>query len=134
MATRNFPSTCSTSTPEYKTFQQNIRRITLHVQEQNISIRLSLFEKGYINDSLLDVNPNGTRLENASNLVISLLRRIECDTSVFHGFVDILKSEGPSGNDITQALQQSYEFECQQQCEPDVHQQPPVVDSAYANE
>ncbi len=124
MVSRNIPST---STPEYKTFQQNILRITLHVQEQNAFIRLPLFAKGYIHDSLLDVNPYGTltRQQHASNLVISLLRRIECNTSVFHGFIEILKSEGPSGNEIAQVLQQSYELEHHQ---PDLS--PVMVDSA----
>ncbi len=96
-------------------------------------MRISLFQKGYIDDSFLEDN-NETSEAKALKLLTPLLRRIQWDTSAFHGFVDILRGRGLHGNEMAKALQQRYELELehQQQCEPNVQQvqQPPVLDSA----
>ena len=49
--------------------------------------------------------------EKAQRLVGALLAKVELDPSVYHGFISILKSEGPSADIIVEQLEEAYKAE-----------------------
>ena len=104
MASQSIPSI---STPEYKAFQRNFQNIILHVQGQLDSIRVLLFQEGYIHRSHLDDNKHEASETKAIQLMNLLLAKIQLDPKAFHGFIEILKNE--HGRELAQSLQECYE-------------------------
>ena len=106
-------SQASTSTPEYLTLRKSYRVLITHIKTQPGSICDALFEKGYIPPGVRDSTRNRSILneEKAQTLVDTIIDRVAFDASVYHGFVDILKSEGPWAENITKMLTQQFKKE-----------------------
>ena len=101
------------STPEYLTLRKTYRVLITHIKTQPGNICDALFESGYIPSAVRDLTRNRSILneEKAQKLVDTIIDRVAIDTSVYHGFIDILKSEGPWAETITEKLTEQFKKE-----------------------
>ena len=90
---QDIPST-STSTPEYRAFQQCYETLILTIKLQPGAFCDSLFAKGYIPETVRDYTRNESNVDKkkAEKLVDSVIDQIKHDSSLFYGFIKILKS------------------------------------------
>ena len=119
------------STPEYLAFRKCYRSVMTHISPQTGDICGALFEKGYIPPSVriyatTDAIPNDKK---AQTLVDTIIDKVEVDPSVFHGFMDILKSEGPWADSIVEQLEEAFKAEqaladCDRSSEDSFHSLP----------
>lgn len=101
------------STPEYLALRTSFRTIVDHISLQTLDVSGALFEKGYIPTSACSFVttigiPSDTK---AQHLVTILMSKVEKDPSVYHGFVSILKNEGPSADTVVEQLEESFRAE-----------------------
>ena len=92
MSTRQ--ATPSTSTPEYRAFQQCYETLILTIKLQPGAFCDSLFAKRYIPEAVRDYTRNEANVDEkkAEKLVDSVIDQIKHDSSVFYGFIEILQS------------------------------------------
>ena len=101
------------STPEYLTLRKSYRAMVTHFKAQTGGICDALFEKGYIPSSArdyvrTDMIPDERKAE---KLVDTLVDKIEQDSSVYSGFINILQSEGPSADSLIVLLEERFKTE-----------------------
>ena len=101
------------STPEYLALRKWYRSVMTHISSQTGDICGALFEKGYIPPSVrtyvtTDAIPNDKK---AQMLVDTVIDKVGVDPSVFHGFMSILKSEGPWADSIVEQLEEAFKTE-----------------------
>ena len=101
------------STPEYLAFRKCYRSVRIHITPQIEDIHDALFEKGYIPPSVQDYAATDAipKEMKARSLVDTVIKKIELDPEVFHGFVSILKNEGPSADSIVEQLGEVFKAE-----------------------
>ena len=101
------------STPEYLAFRKCYTSVMTHISPQTGDICGALFEKGYIPTSVriyatTDGIPNDKK---AQTLVDTVIDKVGVDPSVFHGFMSILKNEGPWADSIVEQLEEAFKEE-----------------------
>ena len=106
-------SVAGQSTPEYLTLRKSYQSVVTHITPQTGDICGALFEKGYIPSSVrnyatTDAIPN---YKKAQELVNTVVDKVELDPSVYHGFISILKSEGPWADMIVEQLEVAFRAE-----------------------
>ena len=112
MASPN-PSQAGQYTPEYLALRKSYRNVLSHITPQTGDICGALFEIGYIPPTVrtyatTDAIPNDRK---AQALLDTVIDKVELDPSVFHIFVSILKSEGPSADIIVEQLEEAFKAE-----------------------
>ena len=113
MATSSSSDVAGQSTPEYLTLRNSYRVVLTHVSTQTNDVCDALFEKGYISPAVCDyvstdAIPNERK---ARKLVRTLMAKVELDPSVYHGFMSILKSQGPWADTIVKQLEEAFKAE-----------------------
>ena len=101
------------ASPEYSTLRGCFRLLINHVKAQVGDICDALFEYGYIPPDVkgyvrTDSIPDETK---ARKLIDTLLDKVLEDPSAYHGFVEILKSEGPSADTTVEQLEDFFRKE-----------------------
>ena len=101
------------SSPEYSTLRRSFRNLIIHVKAQAGDICDALFEYGFIPPDVkgyvrTDSIPDETK---ARKLIDTLLDKVRENPSVYYGFIDILKSEGPSADTVVEQLENCFEKE-----------------------
>ena len=101
------------STPEYLALRNSYRLVVTHVSTQTSDICGALFEKGYVPPAVLNyVTTDGIPSDKKAEKVVStLMTKVELDPNVYHGFMSILKSEGPWADAIIKELEEAYKAE-----------------------
>ena len=112
MASTN-PFQAGQYTPEYLALRKSYRSVLIHITPQTGDVCGALFEKGYIpptvrNYRATDAIPNDKK---AQALLDTVIDKVELDPSVYHGFMDILKSEGQSADTIVEQLEEAFKVE-----------------------
>ena len=107
------PSQAGQYTPEYLALRKSYRNVLAHITPQTGDVCGALFEKGYIPPNVrtyatTDAIPNDRK---AQALLDTVIDKVEVDPSVYHGFMDILKSEGPSADTIVEQLEEAFKAE-----------------------
>ena len=94
MSTQQDIPPTSTSTPEYRAFRQCYEALILTVKLQPGEFCDSLFAKGYIPEAVRDYTRSESNVDKkkAQTLVDSVIDQIKHDSSVFYGFIKILRS------------------------------------------
>ena len=97
------------STPESAAFQECYVELIATVKTQPGSICDACFSKGYISPNIRDCMriDSVTNESKAQKLIDAISDKIELNPSVFHGFMELLKS--PSTDDMAKILQESLE-------------------------
>ncbi len=100
----------SDSTPEYLTLRRSYLAVITHVKEQPGTICDSLFEKGYISTTVhVFVRSRAhSDEEKAQKLIDTVLDKVKHDRSVYYGFLEILKTEGPLAKSIIARLEECF--------------------------
>ena len=112
MASNN-PSQAGQCTPEYLALRKSYRNVLAHITPQTGDVCGALFEKGYIPPNVrtyatTDAIPNDRK---AQALLDTVIDKVELDPSVYHGFMELLKSEGPSADTIVEQLEEAFKVE-----------------------
>ncbi len=105
-----FSATGSDSTPEYLTLRGSYKAVITHVKEQTGTICDSLFEKGYISTTVRDFVRSIAHSdeEKAEKLIDTVVDKVKHDRSVYCGFLEILKTEGPLAKSIIARLEECF--------------------------
>ena len=103
--------TSSTSTPEYMTFRKCYPTIIHYVKKQPGTFCDALFANNYIPITVRDYTRNKyiSDEEKAQKLTDTLIDRIEQELSVFHGFIKIIKEDGPWASNFFETIRECYE-------------------------
>ena len=112
MAATSIPNV-DQSTPEYLVLQKSYTKLVAHIKFQPRDICSALFEKGHIPSTVQDYVttlgiPDSMK---ADKIISSLMAKVELDQSVYHSFMNILKSEGPSADTIVKQLEEAFKAE-----------------------
>ena len=101
------------STPEYLALRKSYRAIVTYFKAQLGDTCDALFENGIIPPSVCDYVSTDAipDLNKARRLLSALMDNVKSDPSVFHGFVSILKSEGPWADSIVEQLEEAFKAE-----------------------
>ena len=112
MASTN-PSQAGQYTPEYLTLRKSYRMVSIHITPQTGDICGALFEKGYIPSEVkYKATTDGIPIDRKAQILLdTVVDKVELDPSVYHGFMDILKSEGPSADTIVKQLEEAFKAE-----------------------
>ena len=98
---------------EYLTIRKSYRRLVSYFSQETEEICDALFEKGYITPPVRDyvrietIQPR----QKARKLADALIDMVGQKSSVFYGFLGILKNEGPSTDNIVQQLEEGFAAE-----------------------
>ena len=106
-------SNAGQSTAEYLTLRKSYTKLVAYITPQAGDVCGALFEKGYVPPAVLDhVTTQGIpNSEKAQKLVGALMATVELDPNVYHGFISILKSEGPWADSIVEQLEEAFKPE-----------------------
>ena len=107
------PSQPGQRTSEYLALRKSYRSVLTHITSQTGDICGALFEIGYIPPNVrtyatTDGIPSDQK---AQRLLDTVIDKVELDPSVYHGFMSILKSEGPSADIIVEQLDEAFKAE-----------------------
>ena len=107
------PPDSGLSTPEYLAFRKCYMSVKTHICPQTGYICGALFEIGYIpTDVRIYATTYGIPNDKkAQTLVDTVIDKVGVDPSVFHGFMSILKNEGPWADSIVKQLEEAFRAE-----------------------
>ena len=99
--------------PAYSTLRKSYRKLVALVKQQPGEICDALFEKSYINSSVRDYTRLSTVTDESKvqKLIDALVDNVKMDHSVYHGFMDILKSMEPWADTIVEELEELFKAE-----------------------
>ncbi len=107
------------STAEYLTLKKSYTMVIDHVKVQPGVTCNEFFANGFITSQARDWmrTPGIPDYDKASKLIDNLIDKIKNDSDNFNRFMEILKKEGPSADDLVKKLKKSFEEEMTKETE-----------------